>query len=110
MRKRGEGYLLIDHSASPGLSEEFMRANNLKGPVVPGGRSFESSIYTCPHCSRDILMHHERTRDRSYCFKCDSYICDNCGLLMKLGGDHVTYQSRLDSLYTAISNGKEPRI
>ena len=60
-----EGYLLIDHSASPGTAS------------VPEGARLEASTMTCSHCNRVVLLNPMRTRDRGFCFKCNHYVCDS---------------------------------
>lgn len=66
-KRSNEGYLLIDHSMSPGTAE------------VPEGRRFEAAVLVCGHCQRGMLRNPERTRDRFHCRKCDKYVCDFCG-------------------------------
>lgn len=64
--RRHEGYLLIDHRASPGL------------PEVPEGTVFEAAVLSCSHCQRSLIRNPARTRERAYCHGCDHYICDGC--------------------------------
>jgi hypothetical protein len=64
--KRHEGFLMIDHRASPGL------------PEVPEGTLFEAAILTCSHCQVTMIRNPARTRARAYCTGCDHYICDRC--------------------------------
>lgn len=64
-KARHEGYLLIDHTDSPGA-----------GPI-PGGQKFEAATVTCSHCCRVVILNPNRVRARSYCAKCDHYICDD---------------------------------
>jgi uncharacterized paraquat-inducible protein A len=54
-----EGYLLIDNRAA-------------------GDGMVESATVTCSHCHRVVVLNPQRTRERGYCPKCDSYICDQC--------------------------------
>lgn len=73
---RKEGYLMIDHRASPGLDGNFMRDIGLGGPSLPEGLLFESGIATCAHCNAIVVLQPLRTRARGHCAKCDRYICD----------------------------------
>jgi len=75
------GYLIIDHSASPGINEADI-PTRLKSstPIVPEGKVFEADVQFCTHCSRSIILRSDRTRPRGYCQKCDHYICDICSL------------------------------
>jgi hypothetical protein len=34
---------------------------------------------TCAHCNRVVVLHPLRERERSWCSKCDAYICDSAG-------------------------------
>lgn len=76
-----EGYLLIDNSNGPGVSEEQLamlpRKHELE--AVSEGKKFESATITCSHCHRIFLRNPARKRERAYCMKCDHYICDWCG-------------------------------
>jgi hypothetical protein len=63
-KRRHEGYLLIDHSNSPG---------------IPGRTGkLECSVVTCSHCQRGVMLNPDRSRPRAYCPSCDHYICDQC--------------------------------
>ena len=81
--KRQEGYLLIDNRFGPGVSEEFIRASGKHAPVVKEGQLYESATVTCSHCNAIVILNPDRTRERGYCRKCDSYICDNPGCSME---------------------------
>lgn len=70
-----EGYLLIDHRASPGVQGHADPATS-DLQFVPGGGLFESATITCSHCQRVVVLNPQRTRERGYCAKCDHYICD----------------------------------
>lgn len=83
-----EGYLMVDHRASPGLPGDPLRGE---------GKLFEAKTNHCNHCGRVVIMNPLRTRDRCYCSKCDKYICDDCGLEMKLPDyNHTTYAQRIE--------------
>lgn len=95
-----QGELLIDHRNSPGITPEFMRANNLSGPCVGAGRTFESGLKNCTHCGTDVIMNPLRVRERQWCMRCDAYICDGCGLLRKLGGyEHKTAAQHMHEIF-----------
>lgn len=72
-----EGYLLIDHRASPGLPKDFLAKLGLSGPAVGEGASYESPTITCCHCGTVVILNPQRTRPRNHCRKCDKYVCDN---------------------------------
>lgn len=71
-----EGEILIDHSASPGLTRE--QIGYFDAPAVPKGEIFESAIVICSHCQAAVILNPQRTRDRGWCAKCDKYLCDEC--------------------------------
>jgi hypothetical protein len=82
-KPRREGYLLIDHRYSPGVTEEFVRNSGVEGgTAVPGGVTFESATVTCLHCNGVVILSPTRKRPRGYCARCDGYVCDRpaCGL------------------------------
>lgn len=94
-----QGELLIDHRNSPGITPEWAAARGVAGPVVGGGKVYESGLKNCKHCGGDVLMHPQRTRDREWCSVCDAYICDSCGLLRKLGSPHKSLGAVLDDIF-----------
>lgn len=73
-----EGFLTIDHTASPGVSADVLRAAGIEGPAVPGGTLFESATASCSHCTVAVILNPDRSRPRNYCARCDHYICDLC--------------------------------
>jgi len=94
-----EGYLMVDHRASPGLPGDPLRGE---------GTLFETKTNHCNHCGKVVIMNPLRTRDRAYCNKCRMYICDDCGIEIKLPDyNHKTYKHKLDELYklTQLSKG-----
>lgn len=93
-KRSKEGYLMIDHRASEGISDELAVKNNL--PVGAGRGLFETPTYTCSHCQYVVVMNPKRTREREYCRGCDSYICDGCGELKKNGVPCKTYAQKVD--------------
>lgn len=70
--RRHEGYLLIDHRASPGT------------PDIPEGTVFEVATIVCSHCQQRMIRNPLRTRERQYCAGCDHYICDRCAVVLKV--------------------------
>lgn len=79
---RKEGYLLIDHSASPGLSpEDLLKAGLNPGLAVGEGQMLETATLTCAHCNGTVVKNPKRSRPRGHCSKCDSFVCDGCAAL-----------------------------
>lgn len=84
--RKHEGYLLIDHRNSPGISEDLIRAISPDLPTNMGRGMIEVPTYTCNHCKGVVVMNALRTRDRGFCPKCNHYVCDVCnGVRIKTG-------------------------
>ena len=81
-----EGYMLIDHSMSPGISDEMAVAAGM--PVGSGHIKFESATFTCSHCEVVVMLNPDRQRSRGYCPRCDHYVCDECEAKRVLSGGH----------------------
>lgn len=103
-KRSAEGVILIDHRNSPGLSEEFMRENKLDGPAVPAGHTFESALIVCHSCQRDVVLNPNRTRERAWCRKHDSYLCDFCDARRAAsGGECISAEQKIEELFKQIS-------
>ena len=96
--KQREGYLLVDHSASPGLPEDVARASGYDPAMVAEGKRFEAATLTCAHCKVTVVKSPLRTRERNYCMKCSGkYICDVCGFRATLPDyNHAPYEKYVD--------------
>lgn len=68
-----EGYLLIDHRAT-GIIEGVT------------SKIAEYATLTCSHCHKQLIINPARNRERSYCPKCDHYICDECNIIRVASG------------------------
>lgn len=77
-KREREGYVLIDHTDSPGIDH----ASGLLG----GGKRFEAATNTCSHCQAVVVMNPDRLRQRGHCYNCDHYICDGCAVAMTQTG------------------------
>src|ERR1043165_7857118 len=95
------GELLIDHRNSPGIDPAWAAAHGVTGPVVGGGKIYETGLKNLVHFGADVGMNRMRQRDREWCWVCDAYICDGCGLLRKIEGhgEHKPYRQRLSEIY-----------
>ena len=97
--KRREGYLIVDNSNGPGVSEEQLAKLPRKSSLVavPEGKRLEAATHLCKHCQAIVILNKERKRERSSCAKC-GYLCDACGFLY--GRDRVCrdMNRRLDEL------------
>jgi len=75
-----EGYLVVDHSASPGLPEDIARQAGYDPKHCGEGKVFEAATLTCSHCGNAVVKNPRRTRERGFCRKCDHYICELCAI------------------------------
>jgi len=97
-----EGYLMIDHRDSPGLTREQVGTDAL-GP----GKLYESATFTCSHCQTVVVINPRRTRERGYCPKCDHYICDACeAKRVQSGGACRTFRQMAEEFLEAQDKGK----
>jgi len=93
-KRRLESYLMIDHRAgAPGPS--------MRGPMTRRGL-YESATVTCSHCQAQVVLRPDRSRERGWCWRCDRYVCDACGFLMKTQGCPGPLSVRLDKLQTEL--------
>jgi hypothetical protein len=105
--KRHEGYLLVDHSASPGLTPEEARMCGYDPSHCGEGKVLEAATLTCAHCKMAFVKNPLRTRDREYCKKCDHYICDFCGLeRAQPGYSHLQFEHKAELIVSAAVHGE----
>jgi hypothetical protein len=95
-KKNHEGYLLIDHSGSPGVSDETLVTAGL--PIGLGRGRVEMATFTCSHCHAVIIVNPLRTRERAYCSGCDHYICDGCGAVRAVTLECKTLESVIEAI------------
>lgn len=103
MKRSQEGYILIDHRNSPGVSPEFIAANNLDAPAVGAGKVFESATSVCHGCGGSVILNPDRSRPREYCAKHDAYLCDNCALIRRVSGSCIPLRKKLNDLFERIT-------
>lgn len=97
--RHGAGYLIVDHTNSPGLRPQDV-AHVPGAPAVGEGEVFERDFLVCSHCERMIVLNPLRTRDRGYCQKCHAFICDGCEDLRVRTGACVPMKQVLDRAAT----------
>ncbi len=102
-----EGYLFVDHSASPGIPEEVALSIGLDPQLVREGKVLEAATKTCVHCKSAVMINPLRTRERASCMKCGGkYICDDCALQARLSGySHTPFEKRVDLAKDAEAKG-----
>jgi hypothetical protein len=84
--KRHFGWLMIDHSASPGIPADVARKIGLNPKEVGEGKKMECATLSCSHCGGHVILNPKRIRGRGYCKSCDHYICDCCDYLRSQPG------------------------
>ena len=60
--KAREGYLMVDHRASPGLPPELAVSLGLDPKLVGEGKLMEAATLTCSHCKGALLKNPLRVR------------------------------------------------
>lgn len=104
---RHEGYLVIDHRASPGIPADIARKMGYDPDDVAEGALLESATLTCKHCATSWRKNPHRVRARAYCRKCDHYICDGCDRASaEPGYVHRSREETLDAAMTSASRGE----
>lgn len=93
-----EGYLMVDHRASPGIPEDAALQLGLDPKLVASGKLLEAATLTCTHCKCSVMKNPYRTRERGSCPKCNlKYVCDICAVAMRQPDyNHLPYEKRLD--------------
>ena len=105
-KSRFEGYLMVDHRASPGIPEDVARAAGRDPRFSGEGKLFEAATMTCWHCQNIVVLNPERRRARAYCPKCDNYICDGCEALRQMPGYvHVSMEQLSDAILESAAKG-----
>jgi hypothetical protein len=93
---RQQGYLHIDHSASPGLTENEVRRMGLPTEAAKL-KVFEADTLTCSHCKSVVVKNPNRIRERGYCRKCTHFVCDYCAIEMEKSDYlHNPFDMRID--------------
>ncbi len=98
-KRRKEGYLMIDNRVNEGVPDDMMRAAGL--PAGSGKGLFESATISCSHCQALVVLNQDRTRERGYCRKCDSYLCDGCEALRAMSFECKTFNQTVDEVLEA---------
>lgn len=83
MRPLRNGYLMIDHSASPGIpfhDANLLRQLGHEAICVSSGKREEFKTQSCAHCGTVVVLNPARTRERGFCYKCFKYLCDGCAI------------------------------
>lgn len=106
-QKSRDGYLVIDHRASPGLPEDVARKSGYDPKHCGEGGLFEAATMTCSHCKVSVVKNPLRTRERASCAKCGyHYICDFCAAdAQRADYDHMPFDKLIDVGLTMAERG-----
>lgn len=104
---KNEGYLLIDHQASPGLTpEDFKKVGitehglkklGLDMKEFGPGKRLERATKRCCHCGNQVFLNPEREKPRNFCRTCPpglDYVCDR----KECHFDCAPYRKKLDKI------------
>lgn len=106
---RHEGYLEIDHRASPGIPRHIALQLGLNPDEVGEGKRLEAATLSCKHCGGAWIKNPDRTRERGYCKVCDHYVCDDCKGAMSLPNYvHQTKEDIVEAVTRAVANHTSP--
>lgn len=106
-QKSKEGWLFIDHRASPGLPEHVARLAGYDPKLCREGKVFEASTITCSHCGTAWNINPLRTRSREFCRKCDHYICDVCGAIASMPDYvHIPFRMLAEAAINSAQKGE----
>lgn len=83
----------------------FMVDNRLAPPTEGLPRFLETSTRTCGHCQQIVIMNPGRVRQRTFCKKCDHYVCDNCAAVMWQTGECQDIQRTIDKVLERSQHG-----
>lgn len=102
-----EGYLIIDHRASPGLPADIARMNGFDPHHTGEGKLFEAASLTCRHCKTVVIKNPLRMRERENCPKCSNhYICDFCAAEMRQPDyNHLPFEAKVEATVDALAKG-----
>jgi hypothetical protein len=103
LKREAEGYLLVDHRDSPGITpEEAAKAG--RGTLAVGkGQRLECATYMCHVCEAHVVINPKRTRERHYCGVHDAYSCDRCANIMRSAGRCRSFKEVIDDFLRTAS-------
>jgi hypothetical protein len=94
-----QGYMIVDHSASPGFTEEQARAVGYDPKMCGEGKVFETKTFTCMDCKTSVVPNVFRVRPRESCRRCLHYVCDICAFRASFN-DYVCGCHRRDAVFS----------
>jgi hypothetical protein len=109
---RDHGYLFIDHTFSPGVSEEQARQAGYDPRQVREGKRFETKTLCCAHCRTHVVPAPTRKIERASCPKCNwHYICDGCAFLASQPDYvHTPFERKVELALSGQPQGTPPKL
>ncbi|HSW91830.1 MAG TPA: hypothetical protein VLG09_04245 [Candidatus Saccharimonadales bacterium] len=96
---RPEGYVMVDHRASPGIPADIAEKMGLDPKLFCEGALFEAATKRCCHCPSVVILKHDRVRERGHCRQCNDYVCDACVAASKMPDYvHMNYREVVDKV------------
>lgn len=107
-----EGYLMIDHRASPGIPADMSIAIGLDPTLTGEGKLLEAASLTCAHCKTVVMKNPLRVRERYSCPKCNfKYLCDCCAAITRNPDyNHFPYEKLVDVTKAGMTVGSTPGL
>lgn len=103
-QKSNEGYLMIDHRASPGLPENIARLAGYDPLFCREGKVYETATLGCAHCGGAYVKNPFRVRERASCSLCGGrYVCDTCNAV-RSSPDYV--HRPFEAVAEAVNSGR----
>lgn len=102
-----EGYFVVDHRASPGMTEAQALACGYDPAQCREGKVYETKLLTCRHCKTAAKKNPFRLRPRESCTKCGGkYVCDFCYARMQEPDyDHTPFEKLVDLAMDSAAKG-----
>lgn len=107
-KREREGYILIDHTDSPGFT--CADVGPAAAAVMGAGKRFEAPTLKCHRCEYQAIINPNRQRERGYCSRHDAYLCENCAITVKLTGSCQSFDEFVDLYLTRVANGYAPPV
>lgn len=80
--------------------------------IMRDGKMEIIPTYTCGHCTTVVVMHPNRKRERTKCWKCQKYLCEKnsicrsqCTPMHAMARDHFEGAGEFGKMVPAIMNG-----
>lgn len=96
-----------------------LQGTDLEGNPLPFGQTLRYPVYGCGHCSTQVIMRPDRTRERRKCQSCNRFLCEQneicnseCTPIYSLFEDRITsgkWAKNLGALMAGATNFTDAR-